>query len=198
MLIKPEEKTIVFKIIGIDPGTMFCGVSIMDIEYPTFKILNIEVSTIAPDEEFRYIPEIDNPYPIPTNRLFYLHDRLVTIYTKVNPRIIGIESPFFNRLRPGAYGPLSEAMQAIKRSIFDYNSELPFHLFPPSIVKKDVGASWKASKDEMTAAVSNLEELPKSFKDNLYVLNEHEIDATSVAYSLFKMLKENEVLVCFI
>ena len=63
------------------------------------------------------------------------------------------ESPFYNRLRPGAFGPLNEILFSIRQAVAEYDSWLQLDLVPPSNVKQALGAKGNCGKPEMIEAL---------------------------------------------
>lgn len=184
-----------FIICGIDPGTRFCGVCFLNIDF-NYNIIDININTLNPENNPLFNIG-QNAHDEITNRLFNIHNVLLKYFKYYSPISISVESPFYNRLRPGAYGPLVEAMHVVKNAAFTFNKNTNFRLYSPSIIKLAIGSNYKASKDEVKESILNLKELNKEYKELLNSGNEHEIDSFAVAYTNLKNIKETEgALLC--
>ena len=96
------------------------------------------------------------------------------------PLSVVCETPFFNMQRPSAAGPLYELLTTLEQTLFEWDKEKPLYKVEPKTVKKAVGASANAKKDEVRSALSKVKELQCACLD---FLDEHAIDAIAVGYS---------------
>jgi len=173
-----------FKLLGIDPGTNFCGVSIFTIE-SLDKIVDVRTELI----------DISNPiYTDLSNDLFYRLHRLEEAIKKLclteypfMPIALGIEAGFINRFRPAAYGPLAKSSFIIEHAFKDITGSNLIVEYPPSIIKKRVSRQGLATKSDMLTAVLNNDELSPWL---IGMETEHEIDAIAIGYCLLEDIRE--------
>jgi Holliday junction resolvasome RuvABC endonuclease subunit len=178
-----------FNIIGIDPSSSNVGISIMAIDIS----LNIEkINTILLNLD--NLPQYNNGIDKLTNRLYILRHKITEVMRQYTPFMVGIENSFINLRRPGAMGPLSQSIFAIESGILDYNSYISFNKYPPSIIKKEVGAKFSAGKDEVLNACNMIPSISNLI--NLNMVSEHEVDATAIAYTLLSDIKQNKDWLC--
>ncbi len=177
-----------FNIIGIDPGTNFVGVSVLEIDSNTFTINKIITHVLD-------ISNIQNTNSLNNNivyRLGILTNNIRQIVELYSPKTIGIESPFINMLRPISVVPLSQSVQAIEYGIYLYDKNILIGKYPPSTIKKTVGAKGGSDKIEILDAMLKLTEV--SSKINLLNLTDHEVDATAIGYCILKDITYNPLI----
>jgi Holliday junction resolvasome RuvABC endonuclease subunit len=166
-----------FKIIGVDPGTNYAGVSIMEVS-DDLDVINIRPMLI----------DLTNPrYDVINNDLFYRLNRLYKIsfdiFENELPIFLAIEAGFINRFRPAAYGPIAKSIYAIEKAFIDATGLNSIIEYPPSVVKQIIHGNWIANKDDMKSAVLSIY---PNLPDNL---TEHEYDATAIASTLLTQIK---------
>ncbi len=177
-----------FKTIAIDPGTSTIGVSIFTINAIDLSIVDIE--TVLIDTAIRF-QEVDLVQDM-LIRLNTLHDRIKEIITYHKPILVGIEAAFLFRLKPMAYGPLSQSIMAIELAIQYVNPNIRIFKFPPKTIKKIATDVGSADKDDVLAGVSNIQEIVN--KINPYLLSEHEVDSLAINYTLLDYIRYNQVI----
>jgi Holliday junction resolvasome RuvABC endonuclease subunit len=187
----PEGASYYATIIGIDPGTDTLGVSILVFNVYTLEIITTEAFTL------RGAKMIDKNGWIPTYkgerfaRIKELKERLLSIFRKERPLFVVSESPFFNRLRPNAYGALIEILTSIHQAVYEYDPWVTLHEIDPPRIKKAVGAKGGSGKDAVRDGVLALApELRYSGKVPLEELDEHAFDAIAAAVAQFRMYLE--------
>ena len=161
------------KIIGIDPGTNYCGVAVFTIE--NLKITNLYTSLI--DSTWINSGLFD--------RLLNVYNESFKIFTEERPFWLAIEAGFINRFRPAAYGPISKCIFSIEKAFYDATGLKNITELPPSIVKKFISQNGLATKGDMLTAVRNITELSCFLSGNE---SEHEIDAIAIGYTQIKNL----------
>jgi len=176
------------KLIGIDPGTNYIGVSILTIQSKDLTITNIE--TVALD-----VSKINNICFVNKNLMYRLAVLTELIYNVMkfhNPAAVGMESPFINSLRPASVVPLSQSVQAIEYGIYNFRDSMPVGKYPPSTVKNAVGAKGGADKIEILDALLTIDELKLNVNFNR--ITDHEVDATAIAYALLQDVRNNPLI----
>jgi len=155
------------KFISIDPGTMTCGVAILDIDDITLDIKDVTsfTITISPDVPLEF-------------RLYKLYDILKRVIADVMPMQYIHEAGFINRFRPQAYGPIANAIFMIRKAFIEYNNTSGLFSYPPKSIKAVV-STGNADKNDMFSAINNIPELKRFLKGTE---SEHEIDAYLIGY----------------
>ena len=69
-------------------------------------------------------------------RLNTLHERIKELIIYHRPILVGIEAAFSFKMRPGAYGPLSQSIMAIELAIEYVNPNIRIFKFAPKLIKK--------------------------------------------------------------
>lgn len=177
-----------FRIIGIDPGSRNLGVTIMFIDIETLEIMDIVPIPISLNKH--NILDVNKISLI--SRLSYLRKEFERIVHAYNPIAVAIESGFINPRMPGAVIPLASAITAMSSVIMEYDRTITIIEYPPSIIKKAVGANPIGNKSPVFNALvanSEFEELV-----NLEVLTEHCVDSIAIAYTMLLDIREEGIL----
>lgn len=185
MLEYPADQPTLVTICGIDPGTECLGLSSIEFDVATRSIVKISANTLVSSRSHHYSSRIEELHGAQFARMQAHYETLRLFFMRTEPIAVACESPFYFKLRPGAYGPLSETMQAIKRSLFDSQPNTPFFVYPPSTVKKAVSAGAHCGKDEMRVALLKHSLVVKYYDGDISLLDEHSLDAIAVAITFF-------------
>lgn len=177
-----------FKTVAIDPGTSTIGVSIFTINAIDLSIMKIE--TVLVDTTIRF-QEVDLVQDL-LIRLNRLHERIKEIIYYHQPVIVSIENNFYFKLRPAAYGPLSQSIMAIELAILSVNPNIRIFKFAPKLIKKIATDGGAANKDDVLAGISNIPEIINNI--NPYLLSEHEVDSIAINYTLLDYIRYNQVI----
>ena len=186
----------IYRICGIDPGSNHLGISLLSISINTLEIESINMTVFSPilnktDDTIRL------NYDEITEKIISQKRQLYNWLCENKPHIVCCESPFFNRLRPSAFGPLCETLFAIKISVMEYNNFTPFKLYSPSVVKNALGISTgRPKKDEVKVNAKQL------IKKRLFQIKEltskvtveynvDSFDAMAVAYTHLLLIRNN-------
>jgi Holliday junction resolvasome RuvABC endonuclease subunit len=185
-----------YRIMGIDPGLTNTGVAIATIDAYTDTIREIEAYTLCNDKLADRTGLESDIHPDRIIKLFKLRKAIEEGLAWATPMIVGCEAPFYNRLRPMAYGALVEVVGMIQTAVLQSNTNTGFITFPPLTVKKIVGArsiknDTEKGKIEVSEAVSRIPEIMQVLRQDLSMLTEHAIDAIAVTYTLHQYLKGN-------
>lgn len=182
MFTYPIDHSDVGIIYGIDPGSIRLGLSLCRYDFKHDKILSISTTTIAVDK-LCVDPMQTDVRGAKAARLTALSELLYGRMCIDRPVVLSLEAPFYNRLRPNAYGTLVETSDAIKLAYNRYSPILPLHPYPPLVVKKAVGVKKSIGKENVTMAMLDIEEICTHLPANLTGMSEHEIDAVAVCYT---------------
>lgn len=180
-----------YRVMGIDPGLGNLGVSFMNVDSYTHQILTVEAYTLVNDKMPDYSGLEEDIYSARTVKLYKLKYALMQLLHIYQPSIVACEAPFFNRLRPMAYGALLELVSCLHATVIDYNRNLGFISLPPLTVKKFIGAkSIKNDTDKgksvVKEAIRLIPEIMNVLTQDIDTLSEHAIDAIGVGYTLIK------------
>lgn len=173
-----EDNTVT--VLSIDPGTIRLGFSIIKLSIPDLKITEVFAWTIEATRLDFYKEEVVSIHGEKFARIIAIKRMLKCVLEFYRPLSVVCETPFFNMQRPSAAGPLYELLTTIEQTVFEWDSQKPLYKVEPKTVKKAVGASANAKKDEVRIALSKVEELKCACLD---FLDEHAIDAIAVGYS---------------
>lgn len=174
-----------YTIVGIDPGTTNTGVAVMVIDN-SLQVLSIKpyLLSIAPYNIYNM------NYENYTERLFNISARVSNLLHAVRPEHIAVETPFYNSLRPAAYGPLSELLYALKCCITNYDASVTSMLYTPSQIKTTVKSNAIGSKEDMLVTMLSIPEVVSKLNVDLNNITDHEVDAIAIAYTHLTVLRE--------
>jgi Holliday junction resolvasome RuvABC endonuclease subunit len=189
MLVIPEGASPIGCIVGIDPGSETLGMGALRVDVVKLEIIESTAFTfvgskLAKDTWF------GDTHGARAERIAAHEDNLVEIFEYYRPNLVASESPFYSQFRPQAYGALTETVDAIRSALWRYDCWLSLFMIDPPSVKKAVGATSHAKKDEVKAALMRLPDLNYNGPVALEMLDEHSIDALAVAYCRLKILRE--------
>jgi Holliday junction resolvasome RuvABC endonuclease subunit len=187
MLTMPENAGSAVTILGIDPGSTSLGLAVIRFSavFP-HEIISSNAGTVRAD---RLIPKecwLSDVFGERQSRLDVIENEIYKAICEEQPIQVACESPFYNRLRPNAYGVLMEVICRVRRAVFRYNWWTGLFMIDPPTVKKSVGAKGNAGKDDVKAAVMKLKGILKYEGDTPFeLLDEHSLDAYAVAYGRY-------------
>lgn len=177
-----------FNTVAIDPGTSTIGVSVFTINASDLSIVNIETILINTTILFQEVDLVQDLLI----RLSTLHERIKEIISFYNPMMVAIENAFAFKMRPGAYGPLSQSIMAIELAVLYVDPNIRIFKFSPKTIKKIATEGGAANKDDVLAGISNIPEVIN--KINPYLLSEHEVDSLAINYTLLDYIRYNRVI----
>lgn len=177
-------------IMGIDPGTNTLGVSRLDIDPKTLRLVTTHAITYQADKCFRYTEyEKEDAALMRYARLAWHEENLKQIFMDNEPFQLAVESNFMNIRNASAYGPLVESMSAIRRAYYAYDNLRKLHLVTPAAAKKSVGAPTRGGgKEVVTHALKKMHQLLGVSKTYLDTLDEHAIDAIAIGFHRYTEL----------
>ena len=170
-------------IAGIDPGTNMLGFATLQFDLKTLAILSVQATSFKSDRMIDEDDILSITHSERTAKIIAQKNNLVQYFRFYRPNIVACENPFINRLRPNAFGPLVEVVFAVRTAVYEYDPNVKFLTYEPSVIKKSVGANGIAGKDAVKQAILSLDELNPSPLTNLNDLDEHALDAVGVAYT---------------
>lgn len=137
-------------ILGIDPGTLFMGYSVIEVRSGTFSIKEIDVLKLNSKTD-HYL------------RLQKIHNRIIELVDQFNPNEFAIESPFFGKnvqsmLKLGRAQGVAIAAAMYK--------QIPVTEYSPKKVKQAITGNGNADKEQvwqMLQRIANITDKPKYF-----------------------------------
>jgi Holliday junction resolvasome RuvABC endonuclease subunit len=184
MLHIPEIGDSLVTVMGIDPGTTTMGIAGITFDCNTFEIYSCFANTYNSEKlpGFSYLSDFHS------DRLLKLYRHKQNVFEalcRVKPVSLVIESPFINIRMPAAFGALTEVVLCIRQAAIEYDYWLPIYTVEPSNVKKAIGVSGGADKNNVRLGLQKNVELLNAFGGSIDHLDEHSVDAVCVAYSQF-------------
>lgn len=174
-----------YKVIGIDPGKNL-GISIIEID-GCFNILNITPTTHKLDNVLARDASNGQKHSLPLYEAFTIVFNLIM---KEKPIAIARETEFVNNRFVSSALVLSRVIGAIEVAIKHANKKQPIFRFSPREIKSGVGAGGNADKEVMLANLKILPDIKDIVKELEDELDEHNVDATAMAYLAVKELKD--------
>ena len=175
-----------FSIIGIDPSTNYVGLANFIIDSNTFKIINIDTTTIN-------LVNIVPPYNYNRQEFanLYLFNFLVDYFNMYPALGLAIESAFINKFRISSYGPLTKTIQTVQMAYNTvYGNINRIVAYAPLLVKKHIGKEYFTDKLGTQNAILN-SHLSNYIRPNI---SEHEYDAIAIANLLYTDIVNNKEL----
>lgn len=168
-------------ILGLDPGNNL-GVSIVHVDSTTLNIVGIETKTYVLE---KYIP--NNSENIMLDKWIVLENIIKYLSETYQPYVVGMEAAFLNLKFPKAIINLGSYTTIIEMSLNKYNRYVKLFKYAPKYVKKSVGCG-DADKLAMLNFMTSIPEIKNVV--NLYGRTEHEVDATAIAYTALKEVRQ--------
>ncbi len=136
-------------ILGIDPGSNFCGYGILKIENRKITAAGCDVIKVAQSLSLG-------------KKLHEIHTEICKVIEEYKPDIAAVESIFYGKNIRSAF-TLGHARGTILLALAQHN--IPISEFSPREVKKSVVGNGNASKEQvqyMVQRILNLKEIPAS------------------------------------
>lgn len=185
MLTLPQETKESACVLGIDPGSQFLGVAVIEYDITTGAIISSSSQTFQADKLEHKAKWVITLHGDRIARILAHKRNLIEVFNEYQPVRIACESPFYNPRRPNAYGALMEVLSAIRMAVIEWSQWVGLDLIDPPTVKKAIGAGGAAKKEEMMVKMLLKSDELKHSKE-ISSLDEHSIDALAVAYHCYK------------
>lgn len=191
-LVIPSGESNLACICGIDPGTTTLGLSVMIYDVHDFSIKSVRADTFNAKRFINDEALISETHDTRTLRLIAQKNNLLTSIEHYKPNVICCENPFYNRLRPNAFGPLVETICFLRWAAMEYDVRIPFIRYEPAVVKKGVGAfATTDKKKDVFQAILAIPEIKDNFiGGSIYDLDEHSVDSIAVAYTHLRNIRK--------
>lgn len=185
----PGYKDYIYKVLAIDPGSNFTGVSLFEVSLVQEKILSVKSRSIDVNKLKNDSGLIEELVGERLVRYFKLRNEFARILQEENIHFIAYEGPFMNKMRPNAYGPLVSLMTLIQDVVVNFSQGIPFIILQPQSVKKAIGVSGKKGKGVIKEAIERHPDLMEALKvgnTDLTKLDDNAIDSIAVGYCAIK------------
>ena len=168
-----------YRIISLDPGTSFTGVSVIEVDLETKDIEVLFVETFELIKLIRrkqYLVEMHSERFAKIQTSCALLHHLIELY---EVDAVVSESPYLGRFA-ASFAALTEILFGFRTTTFNYDPGMPFYTIEPSVVKKHMGVKG-TSKDKNLMTIA-LKDHTVSIPDcyNIDTLDEHSIDCICV------------------
>lgn len=136
------------RILGIDPGTMFLGYSVIDQKGKKLSLLTMDVLKMTTKDEMSL-------------RMKQIFDHITHVIDSWHPDILAIEAPFYGK-NVGSMLKLARAQGVCISACFA--RDIPFMEYEPRKIKQSITGSGAASKEQvakMLQMIIGFPEMPK-------------------------------------
>lgn len=191
MLVLPEGYGD-YRMVSFDPGLGKCGVSIYDLSEDR-RIRRIDAFTLIQERIRQRTGWDEESRSDRALRLRRLYLAAVSVIEDYRPAVVSFEAPFFNRLRPMAFGSLTETTDCLKYAAYDVSRNILVMSVEPMVVKKAVGASKGKGKQVVLEGIERIPEIMDNLIPNIRDLDEHSVDAVGVGYATLHYRKDGYV-----
>lgn len=181
----PDLTQETIRLVGIDPGTDNLGLAVLTIDPKTYEIIETTAATYRGGRLEHYDVRVSAIQGDRLARLLAHRCNLVERFAEIKPTMVASEAPFYNRLRPNAYGPLVESLWVIKEAVWSYDGTMALREIDPPTVKKGVMAKELKGKEPMKDALKALHQELRLSEAQIDAMDEHSVDAVAVAYTLY-------------
>lgn len=193
MLVFPEGGSKEVRIASIDPGTNNLGFCVITVDVTNMSIVSTMATTFISDKLLTNDEFLSDTHSERMCKLIAQKNNLIKMFRLYKVDYICCESPFFNRFRPTAFGPLMEIVSAIQLAAIEYNPLIKFTLYPPSIIKKSLGGGGLANKESIRQQLLLRNDLKFTGPYKIDTLDEHSFDAIAIGLCHYELMKKGYV-----
>ena len=154
-------------IIGIDPGSRYCGYGLIQMDGRTIVAAGCDVIDVT---RWKALPE----------RLMALHEQIVAVMEEYHPDVAAVESMFFHKQVKSIF-TLGHARGVLLLAIASQG--IPLVEYSPREIKKSVVGSGNATKAQVRYMINQLYPLKESPK------RDDAFDALAIATCHFNRMK---------
>lgn len=147
------------RIIGVDPGLVSTGVGIIETDS---RNQAYERYRTGPEIRLVYSADLKPPRTELSQRLLYLHDRLLAIIRKMDAQVMAVEDQFYGNNVQTAFKTGQARGAALLAAA---HAGIPVLLYSPARVKLAVVGNGRASKEQvqhMVRQILAVDSLPPS------------------------------------
>lgn len=177
----PSTKGWSVNIMGIDPGSVNTGVTVMEIDFHTHEIIKSTAYTIETPKSKHFNRELVKLISEPKARREALKIEMRELLEMYRPTLVFFEEPFYSPRTHTAFSSLKLVLEVIQYELYKFNPSIPAYKVDPPSAKKAIGAKGNADKDAMLVALDKVKE-KFNFITPFEELTEHSIDSSAIAY----------------
>jgi len=154
-------------ILGIDPGSRFCGYGLLQFEGRKVVAAGCEVIDVSATKDI-------------SERLKLLHEQICSVIHEYKPDLAAVETMFLSKHVKSIF-TLGHARGVLLLALAQY--QIPLAEYSPREIKKAIAGNGNATKQQVRYMVDSIFKLTqKPAKDDAY-------DALAVAYCHFNRLR---------
>ncbi len=135
----PAAEPAVYRILGVDPGTVVLGFAVVEIHPKSRHILELGTLHLV-------------KFPEHAERLAAIYRRLSQVITTYQPKVMAIESPFFGK-NPQSMLKLGRAQGVCMAAAMGQG--LQVEEYAPRKIKQSITGNGNASKEQVAAMLQN-------------------------------------------
>jgi len=158
-------------IYGIDPGSNNMGITILQVNLKTLKIVKIITSNLRPKKMNEDL----------VKGLIKTREALYEMFELYPPYKVIIEEPFMGRFIQ-SYKVLVTILTALELAVLDYNPNLTLEKIPVLTIKGKIGIKNTKDKNSTTERMSNLSPYDEYLKNHKHSVTQDIIDSMSIAH----------------
>lgn len=134
-----KKEVPVYRILGVDPGTVVLGFAVVEIHPRSKRIIELGTLKLA-------------KFPDHSERLSTIHRRLTQVIGTHKPAVMAIESPFFGK-NPQSMLKLGRAQGVCMAAAMGQGLEVTE--YAPRKIKQSITGNGNASKEQVAAMLQN-------------------------------------------
>lgn len=181
MMQTPTEGSAYYRVIGIDPGGDTIGFCVLTHHIERQETAIEFLRTLEATKELKYNRHLQEIHEDRFVRQIIIQEFFRSLLDFYKPQAVVSEAPFLGRF-PQTFLSLTECMQLLRLTVYQYDPSMVFETVDPSNVKLAVGAPAKTKDKQLVAnGVANLDVINLTGKAILDY-DEHSTDAVAVAW----------------
>lgn len=191
MFVLPADEQLLFRILGVDPGSDTMGVAVIELNMLTGSIGLLEANTYSGHALMKTVPHVLEVHGPRTARLWGHQENMERLFRLHHPQMVVSESPFLGRF-PQAFAALTECISAIRRAVYMFDPLMPLLQVDPPTVKLAVGVKARGTdKDDVKRALIKATFYENTGGLDIASLDEHSVDAICVALTKAIEIRNN-------
>ena len=178
------------RILAFDPGLTVAGWSHNEFDSTTGKFTVIKHDTFSAAKLNKTFKEDVDKYGKRLISLQHLEDITIDLVTRINPDYIATEDAFFNRFRPGAYGPLLLWIHTLEKVLFKNFGKVLYKV-PTRSAKLCITGTGGSGKVTVKDAIFSHNDIGFKMRKSSNIndhknMSSHESDSIAVGYFFVK------------
>lgn len=137
------------KIIGIDPGTVNCGMAVIEVINNEYHL--VDAFTYSPNKAHPAIPLLHHCHSKRFARCQLITERLWDMMALHSPALVACESSYYSRFEGvNSFKSLTEIRSMLELTVYNQNPNVRYLEVAPSTAKKAVGVSKQSGDKDLT------------------------------------------------